>query len=310
MKVLVTGATGFVGTAISDALEGQGHHVIRLGSREADLTRSGTLEKYSDMALDQIYHLAVWTQAGDFCLTHGGEQWIINQQINTNVLAWWQARQPQAKLVCMGTSCAYAPDEELREENYLAGLPIESLFAYGMTKRMLYAGLTSLHQQYGLHYLCLIPSTLYGPGYHVDGRQWHFIFDLIRKILRGKLYGEPVVLWGDGYQRRELVLLSDFVRITLKLAAEQQDDLINLGAGEEHTIRHFAQLICQHTGYDFDQIHFDTDRYVGARSKRLDIRKLKGLVPDLNLTPLDQGLAQTIAWFLAERERLLPAPVA
>ena len=309
MQILVTGATGFLGTALCQKLALAGHSVTGLGSRDADLTQPGSLEAFAGERFDQIYHLAAWTQAGDFCLYHAGEQWVINQQINTHVLAWWQARQPQAKLISMGTSCAYAPEDALAEENYMLGLPIESLFTYAMTKRMLYAGLLALNKQYGLHFLCLVPSTLYGPGYHIDGRQMHFIFDLIRKIMRGKLYGEPVTLWGDGYQQRELMYLDDFVRLTLKLAAEQQDDLINIGAGEEHTIRHFAQLICQRTGYDFDRIAFDTSRYVGARSKRLEIDKLKGLLPELELTSLEQGLDQTIAWFWAERERLLPAPV-
>lgn len=305
MNILVTGATGFLGTALCARLEADGHVLTRLNSRNADLTQAESLNQFSDCAFDQIYHLAAWTQAGDFCLYHPGEQWIINQQINTNVLAWWQKCQPQAKLICMGTSCAYAPDHELGEENYLVGTPIDSLFTYAMTKRMLYVGLLALHKQYGLKYLCLVPSTLYGPGYHTDGRQMHFIFDLIRKILRGKQYDEPVVLWGDGNQRRELVYVDDFVRILLRLVDEQENDLINIGAGDEFTIRHFAQLICDIVGYDFGAIQFDTTQYVGAKSKCLETAKLRSLMPDLVLTPLDVGLARTIDWFWTEQGILL-----
>ena len=141
MEILITGATGFLGTGLSAHLESLGHRVVRLGSRNCDLTQADSLDRFDDRRYDQIYHLAAWTQAGDFCLRHPGEQWLINQQINTNVLSWWQRRQPQAKLIAMGTSCAYAPDRELIEENYLEGQPIDSLFTYAMTKRMLYVGL-------------------------------------------------------------------------------------------------------------------------------------------------------------------------
>jgi GDP-L-fucose synthase len=307
MKILVTGGTGFLGTMLCAHLAAQGHELTRINSRNCDLTQAHSLQQFNNERFDQIYHLAAWTQAGDFCLFHPGEQWIINQQLNTNVLTWWQGQQPQAKLICMGTSCAYDPNLPLREENYLTGLPIDSLFTYAMTKRMLYTGLLALHRQYGLNYLCLVPSTLYGPGYHTDGRQMHFIFDLIRKIIRGKLYGEPVILWGDGYQSRELVYVGDFAQIAIQLAQSVDNDLINIGAGEEFTIRHFATLICQEVGYNFEQIQFDTSRYVGAKSKCLEVTRLHQRLPDLSLTPLDQGLALTIQWFWQEQEKLLPA---
>ncbi len=297
MNLLVTGATGFLGKALCPQLSAAGHSVIGLGSRDADLTLPAALDCYGTGNFDQIYHLAAWTQAGDFCLHHPGEQWLINQAINTNVLRWWQRAQPQAKLICLGTSCAYDPNLELVEPNYLVGTPIDSLYAYAMTKRMLSVGLQAIHQQFKLRYLCLVPSTLYGPGYHQDGRQMHFIFDLIRKILRGQRYAEPVVLWGDGHQRRELVYLEDFVRITLRLAEHHENDLINIGAGEEYSIRELANRICAQIGYPFNAIQFDTSRYVGARSKRLVIDKLRDLMPDLRLTPLDTGLARTIDWF-------------
>ena len=305
VKILVTGATGFLGTALCSQLEAQRHELVRLNSRNCELTRQESLNQFNDHAYDQIYHLAAWTQAGDFCLYHPGEQWIINQQINTNVLVWWQKFQPQAKLIAIGSSCAYDPNLPLVEENYLVGTPIESLFTYAMAKRMLYVGLLALHKQFGLEYLYFVPSTLYGPSYHTDGRQMHFIFDLIRKIIRGKIYGAPVVLWGDGYQKRELVYVDDFVKIMIQLAATCDYDIINIGAGEEFTIRHFAKLICEKVGYDFNAIRFDTSRYVGAISKCLVITKLMTLIPNLTLTPLDIGLTSTIEWFWKEREALM-----
>lgn len=307
MKILVTGASGFLGKTLCKELKACGHELTCLNSRNCDLTIPNALDRFNTDKYDRIYHLAAWTQAGDFCLHHAGEQWIINQLMNTNVLSWWQTQQPQAKLVCIGTSCSYDPNLPLVEENYLVGMPTESLFTYAMTKRMLYAGLLALHCQYGLTYLHLIPSTLYGPGYHTDGRQMHFIFDLIRKIIRGKLYGERVVLWGDGYQSRELVLIDDFVRIMLTLVETRDNDTINVGSGEEFTIRHFAKIICEKIGYDFDMIEFDTSRYVGARSKCLVNEKLRRLIPDLQLTSLNAGLIKTIDWFWEKRTTLVPA---
>jgi GDP-L-fucose synthase len=301
MKILVTGATGFLGQTLCRFLRQNGHELTELNSRHGDLTQPASLDRHARDRYDRIYHLAAWTQAGDFCLHHPGEQWIINQQINTHLLDWWQRCQRQARLICIGTSCAYDPELPLKEEHYLAGTPIASLFTYAMTKRMLLTGLMALRQQYGLDYLCVVPSTLYGPGYHTDGRQLHFIFDLIRKLLRGKYYGEPVILWGDGHQRRELVFVQDFVEVLWQLDARCGNTLVNIGAGEDYSIREFAQAICRRIDFDPEKIQYDATRYVGARSKKLCIDKLKSLIPELRLRPLAEGLAQTIDWFLAQK---------
>jgi GDP-L-fucose synthase len=304
VKILVTGSSGFLGAPLCRALEGAGNQLAKLTSRNGDLTRQGSLDSYSGERYDLVYHLAAWTQAGDFCLRHPGEQWVINQQINTNVLAWWAAHQQQAKLVIMGTSCAYAPESDLSEDKYMDGEPIDSLYTYAMTKRMLYQGARALNRQYGLRYLCAVPSTLYGPGYHTDGRQMHFIFDLIRKIIRGKELGEPVTLWGDGHQRREIVFVDDFVRTLLQLVEKVDNDLVNIGAGEEHSIRTFASRICLIVGYPEERIGYDTSRYVGATSKCLNVAKVRRLLPDYSLVPLGEGLGSTIAWFYESKAYL------
>jgi len=307
VRAFISGSGGFLGQHLCVSLKNRGWTIDAPCSSECDLTREGSLEPWSGNKYDRIFHLAAWTQAGDFCLRHSGEQWIINQAINTRMLEWWPRAQTQAKFIAIGTSCSYAPDLPLVEENYLRGTPINGLFTYAMTKRMLYVGLLAIKRQYGLRFLHVVPSTLYGSGYHTDGRQMHFIFDLIRKILRGKKYGEEVALWGNGLQRREVVHVDDFVRILMELDGRVEDELINIGAGEEYSIREFATRICALVDYPEARIQYDLSRYVGATSKCLDVTKLRSLIPDLQLTPLNKGLESTIHWFMENQSTVLRA---
>ena len=123
MKILVTGGTGFLGRHLVPDLQRQGAEVTIINSRNCNLVEKQNLLQFKDTKFDRIYHLAAWTKAGDFCLYHKGEQWIINQQINTNVLWFWREHQPQAVMIAMGTGCAYPPELELKEENYMVGEP-------------------------------------------------------------------------------------------------------------------------------------------------------------------------------------------
>jgi len=296
MRLIVTGATGYLGRHLVPALQSLGHSVIGLGSADADLTQDGALD-FLEGRYDQVWHLAAWTQAGDFCLHHPGEQWIINQRINTNILDWWRRKAPEAKLIAIGSSCSYAPGQELVEENYLSGEPVPELYAYGMTKRMLLIGQRALHTQYGLRYLYLVPSTLMGPGYHTQGKQLHFIFDLIRKIVEGGKSGREVALWGDGWQKREVVDVGDFVKAAIALSESADNDLFNIGSGEERTIRWYAEQICRQTGFDSAAIRYDTTRYVGVRSKQLSVHKLKSVLPGFRFTPTAEALKRTVSWY-------------
>lgn len=296
MKVLIFGGSGFLGRHLIRHLSRLGHEILAPTSRELDLTGIDLARWDPGTQFDRIYHLAAWTRAGDFCARRGGDQWIINQQINTNVLAFWARKQPQARLVAFGTSVSYPKEVPLTEENYMQGTPIDRYYAYAMSKRMLLAGLQSLHRQYGLEYNYIIPSTLYGPDYHLDGRPLHFIYDLIRKIIRGQRYGDPVVLWGDGHQKRELVYVEDFIRILDALVEKTRNDLFNVGAGEEHSIREFASIICEQVGFPAERIEYDTGGFVGARSKILCVDKARNVLGDYPVRPLRDGLCETIRW--------------
>lgn len=303
INVFVTGGSGFLGSFLLNELKKQGYNTDAPSSKECNLLDSDSLYNYGHDKYDIIYHLAAWTQAGDFCLKHSGEQWINNQKINTNVLTWWKEKQKKAKLVFMGTSCAYDPNVGYRESDYMLGSPVESLFTYALTKRMLLQGAISIGKQFDRKWLCLVPSTLYGPNYHLDGRQMHFIFDLIRKIIRGKFYNEEVILWGDGMQTREIIHVMDFVSYIIKLSSKFDNDICNVGYGEEFSIRYFAKVISQELDYDYGKIIYDTTKYVGANSKCLNIEKIKKCFPRYKeqLKPVSVGLKETIDWFLNSR---------
>lgn len=305
MNILITGASGFIGRSLSQRLRSGGHTVRALSSRECDLARDNSLNTLTHAAYDRIYHLAAWTRAGDFCRTHGGEQWVVNSRINTNVLDWWRNAQPQARLIALGTSVSYTRPDDLREPFYMDGDPVGDHYAYAMSKRMLLAGLRMLAAQFGLRYSYVVPSTVYGPGYHTDGRPLHFIYDLIRKILRGKEYGARVTLWGDGHQRRELIYVDDFVTALEQLPEALHNDIVNLGTGDDHSIRDFAAAICDIVGYDPAAIQYDTSAHVGAKSKVLNITRLRALLPELTFTSLHDGLVHTIAWMQRERAHFL-----
>ena len=296
MRILITGASGFLGTHLCHYLATLGWDVTGLSSKDADLTDPGALDKYSKNSYEKIFHLAAWTQAGDFCLYHQGEQWLINQQINTNVLRWWHEKQPKSKLISIGTSCVYEEGGSLKEQEYLQGTPIESLYTYAMTKRMLLIGQKALAKQFGSEWLTVVPSTLYGAGYHIGTKQMHFIFDLAWKILRGKHNGDDVVLWGDGSQRRELVDVGDFVKILVYLDEKCSNEVINIGAGYDFSIKEVANSLCEIIGYDKEKLIFDTTRYVGAHSKMLNVERLESLYPNRPVTPLSSGLRNLVLW--------------
>ena len=169
---------------------------------------------------------------------------------------------------------------------------------------MLYYGCKSLEKQYSMEYLHVVPSTLYGSGYHQDGRQMHFIFDLIRKILRGRDLGEEVELWGDGFQKREIVHVKDFLNNLQCLVSNGATGTFNLGTGTEHSIRSFAEIISEVCGFDFKKIKFNESKYVGARSKVLDVNKARAFIGNYSERSLIEGISEVVEWFENSKSHL------
>jgi GDP-L-fucose synthase len=287
MRILVTGASGFVGKPLVKALKEEKHEVIEITS--SNFTSMWQLEKNS---IEVIIHLAVKTAAGGYCQEHPGEQWIVNSSINADMLAYWAQYQQRAHMITFGSSCGYNKDVIKSEDNYLKGEVEEGYEVYGNIKRNLLVGLKALKKEFLMSYNYLIPSVLYGPNYELDDK--HFIFDLIRKIHTAKNGGEKVVLWGDGTQTRELIYIDNAVDIIMACVNNPEaPEIFNLSSGNENTLEEYARTICDIIGYDYNKIEWDTNAFVGAPNKKLVNTHLQGYP----FTPLRQGLENTIEYY-------------
>ena len=298
MNILVTGGTGFLGRhLVSHLLQVSSNIVSVVNTSNCNLVDKESLLRLGDKPFDVIYHLAAWTKAGDFCLRYPGDQWVHNQLINTNMLWFWSKYHPHATFVTMGTSCAY-PDgyQDLVETDYMIGEPSPDLYTYAMTKRMLLQGLRALHQQLGLNYQYLVPSTLYGAKFEKSDN--HFIFDLITKIYNGKVHGQPVILWGDGSQIRELIYVEDAVNLICEFTGRNLNQILNLGTGAGYSIRDYAETISAIFDYDARKIQYDVNAaYIGVGRRVLDSTKLRKQSSNYKFTSLADGLRKTIEYF-------------
>lgn len=287
MKILVTGSTGFVGKHLVKKLKKEKHEIVEINS--TNFTSMWNLEKNT---IDVIVHLAVKTEAGGYCQKHPGEQWVINNSINADMLAYWADNQQRAHMITFGSSCGYNNNVIKSEDNYLTGEPEEGYEVYGMAKRNLLVGLKALNKEFFMSYNYLIPSVFYGPDYNLNDK--HFIFDLIRKIKAAKDLGYNVTLWGDGTQERELIYIDDAIELIMACIDNTESPTIfNLSSGKTHTLKEYAQAICDIVDFDSKKIVWDEDQFVGSPSKKLINTHLK----EYKFTTLKKGLIKTIKYY-------------
>ena len=297
-KSLITGSTGFLGKALKRKLIENNHKIYESSSKIANLTNLNNLEIYKNIKFDFIFHTAAVTYPGknknDFLF----EQWINNQQINTNILNFWNKYQSDAKFIAFGSSAMYSQKYQMKENNCLEGKPEEQYHVYGMTKRMLIEGLLTASLKKKMKFIFYVPTIFYGPNF--DLNDGHFIYDLIRKIYSGKTFGDEVVLWGDGSQERDLLYIDDAVNI-IHLNLKLENEIINLGTGKNLKIIEYAKIISDYLKYDFDLIKFDITKKIGVQKRNLIFDKLNKLKGSKELIKIENGLAKTIDFYIKKK---------
>jgi GDP-L-fucose synthase len=310
MNVLVTGGSGFLGSHLVERLQADGSEPFVARHDDYDLTVPDDAERlFADANPDLVFHLAAEVGGIGANMASPGRYWYANLMMGTHVLEA-SRRAGVSKLVLVGTICSYpkfAP-VPFREEDLWNGYPEETNAPYGVAKKALLVGAQAYREQYGLNTVFLLPVNLYGPRDNFDLENSHVIPALIRKMLEAEAGGQDeVVLWGDGSPTREFLYVEDCAS-ALQLAAERYDgpEPVNLGTGEEISIRELATLIADETGFD-GEIVWDTSKPNGQPRRKLDTSRAEQLFGFQAETPFSQGIKKTVAWY---RDRVAPAAVS
>ena len=305
-RVLVTGGSGFLGSFGVDKLNQRGcRHVFVPRSKDYDLRdRDSVTRVYTDAKPQFVIHLAAVVGGIGANRANPGKFYYDNAIMGLELMEYGRQFGVD-KFVALGTICAYPKFTSVpfKEEDLWNGYPEETNAPYGLAKKMMLVQAQAYRAQYGFNAIFLLPVNLYGPGDNFDPETSHVIPAMIRKFVEAKKSrNSEVILWGDGSPTREFLYVEDAAE-GIVLAAERYngEEPVNLGSGQELSIRDLANMIAEEVGF-IGKIVWDSTKPNGQPRRCLDTTRAREWFQFEAETPFRQGLRKTIAWHLAQRK--------
>ncbi|OLS19464.1 MAG: GDP-L-fucose synthase [Candidatus Heimdallarchaeota archaeon LC_3] len=304
-RVLVTGGTGFLGKQIVSILENRGAEVFSPRSKDYDLTKIEDAVKYMEEKKPQIViHSAAFYGGLGINATQPGKIYYTNLVMGANVMEAARIVNVE-KFITIGTACSYPGylEGDLNENDLWAGPVHDSVAHYGLTKKIMQTQGIAYKKQYNLNSIHLILTNLYGPGDSYNPDRSHVVAALIRKFSEAKLEKKgEIEVWGTGKPIREFMHVKACAEAII-IAAEKYNSLeaLNIGTGIGTTIKELVESITKITNFK-GKVIWNTDKPDGQYKKILDVSKLKNEVGWKNTIPLNQGLEETISWYMENKE--------
>jgi GDP-L-fucose synthase len=308
-RVWVAGHQGLVGSALVRRLRDEPiDELITATSEEVDLRRQEPTERFVAVTRPDVVLLAAARVGGIHAnRTRQGEFLYDNLMIASNIIEAAR-RSAVARTVVLGSSCIYprAAPQPMPESCLLTGPLEETNEGYAIAKIAALELAKMYRRQYGMDAISLMPTNLYGPRDNFDPESAHVLPALLRKAHEAKVAGESaLVVWGTGEPRREFLHVDDLADATIfALRHHAGEQHLNVGVGDDISIRELAELICDVVGFEGD-LSFDTSMPDGTPRKLLDVTRLRqlGWRPRISLA---EGLAATYEWYRHHR----PTPAA
>ena len=299
-RIFVAGHRGLVGSAIRRRLEAAGcGNIILRTHRELDLTRQAEVEAFFASEKPEYVFLAAAKVGGIWANSSYPAEFIYqNITIQTNIIHASYLSGVK-KLLFLGSSCIYPRDcpQPMKEEYLLSGYLESTNEPYAVAKIAGIKMCQSYNRQYGSRYISVMPTNLYGPEDNFDLETSHVLPALIRKFHEAKERGlTEVVIWGTGTPRREFLHVDDLAGACVFLMEHYDgSEIVNIGVGEDQTIRELAEMIAEVVGFDV-KLQFDPTKPDGTPVKLLDVGRLNRLGWKARI-PLRNGLAETYEWY-------------
>lgn len=290
-KRLVTGGTGMVGSAIDADL--------KIGRRDCDLGDWHAVNAFFEQHQpEEVIHCAakvggIWSN-----MNYKGDFFRENILMNTHVIEAARLHGVQ-RLVAFLSTCVF-PDNvtyPLSEEKIHLGKPHTSNDAYAYAKRMTDVQIRAYREQYGLQYVSVIPTNIYGPNDLFDLENGHVVPSLIHRCYLAREQGKDLEVWGSGTPLREFIYAEDVAKLS-EWALENYDEAepIIFSTSEETSIKDLVEMVAELLQFK-GKLIWRTDKPDGQFRKPSDNSKLQKYLPDFQYTPLYEGLKKTVAWF-------------
>lgn len=301
-KIFVAGHRGMVGGALIRRLEAEGFAKLLVRDRsELDLRDESAVAKFFAEQKPAVVLLAAAKVGGIKANNDCPVEFLLeNLRIQNNVIRWAYENGVR-KLLFLGSSCIYpkfAP-QPISETALLSGTLEPTNEAYAIAKIAGIKLCQAYAREYGANFISVMPTNLYGPNDNFDLETSHVLAALLRKAHEAKTWkDQKLIVWGSGKPRREFLHVDDLASAcVLLLEKYDSPEIINVGCGEDISIRELAELICNIVGFD-GELAWDGTKPDGTPRKLLDVTKLRALgwKPAI---PLQDGIAQTYEWFLA-----------
>jgi GDP-L-fucose synthase len=307
-RIFIAGHRGLVGSAICRELQRQGFTNLVVRTHvELDLTDRAAVMDFFRQEKPEYVFLAAAKVGGILANdTYPADFIRENLEIQTSVIHA-SYRSGVRRLLFLGSSCIYpklAP-QPIKEEYLLTGPLERTNRAYALAKIAGIEMCWSYNRQFGTQYLAAMPTNLYGPGDNFDPNGSHVLPALMRKVFEAKRNGEKkLVVWGTGRPRREFLYSDDLAEACVhllnlpqstyeSLLTQNDAPLINIGTGEDLTIRELAELVARVLDFDCELV-FDTSRQDGTPQKLLDVSRIQALGWKAKVG-LEEGIRRTFA---------------
>ena len=299
MSILLAGYTGLAGSAIYERLNKSFGTVTGINSKIVDLTdRKATFEYINDLRPEIVIDAAALSGGIKYNDSQPVEFISKNIQIQTNLMDASHAANVE-RFIFLGSSCIYPKHSQqpIREEYLMTGLLEDTNRAYAIAKITGLELVKAYRKQYGRKWISLMPTNLYGPNDNFNINTGHALPALINRIVTAvKMNQKSVTLWGTGNAKREFLHSKDLASaVELSLEKYDSDIHLNVGSGQELTIKELSSVIASISGYK-GEISWDDSKPDGTPRKILDTSKLKALGWQVHIN-LEDGIKNTIEWF-------------